>query len=99
MFPSLRNNERTIYSYVTTLIVLLNPQNMLEAGQIIPIKFRDREFRAIIIDPDGLGHNQPTIGLGYRSMSRHTDVPLTTLVKRVIELTDENEDSEAAESS
>ncbi|MGB3767642.1 MAG: hypothetical protein WA947_13895 [Phormidesmis sp.] len=96
MFPSLRNNERTIYSYVTTLIVLLNPQNMLEAGQIIPIKFRDREFRAIIIDPDGLGHNQPTIGLGYRSMSRHTDVPLTTLVKRVIELTDENEDSEGS---
>jgi len=69
---------------------------MLEAGQIIPIKFRDREFRAIIIDPDGLGHNQPTIGLGYRSMSRHTDVPLTTLVKRVIELTDENEDSEGS---
>lgn len=96
MFPSLRNNERTIHSHVITLIVLLNPQNMLEAGQIIPIKFRDREFRAIIIDPDGLGHNQPTIGLGYRSMSRHTDVPLTTLVKRVIELTDENENSESS---
>lgn len=62
---------------------------MLEVGQIIPIKFKDREFRAIIIDPDGLGHNRPTIGLGYRAMSRHTDVPLTTLVKRVIELTDE----------
>ncbi len=68
---------------------------MIEAGQIIPIKFRDREFRAIVIDPDGLGYNRPTIGLGYRSMSRHTDVPLTTLVKRVIELTDENEDSES----
>lgn len=69
---------------------------MLEAGQIIPIKFRDREFRAIIIDPDGLGYNRPTIGLGYRSMSRHTDVPLTTLVKRVIELTDEEEGSETS---
>jgi hypothetical protein len=63
---------------------------MLEAGQIIPIKFKDREFRAIIIDPDGLGHNRPTIGLGYRAMSRHTEVPLTTLVKRVVELTDDN---------
>lgn len=62
---------------------------MLQTGQIIPIKFKDREFRAVVIDPDGLGYNRPTIGLGYRAMSRHTDVPLTTLVKRVIELTGE----------
>jgi hypothetical protein len=68
---------------------------MLEAGQIIPIKFKDREFRAIIIDPDGLGHNRPTIGLGYRAMSRHTDVPLTTLVKRVVELTDDTGSADA----
>lgn len=67
---------------------------MLEVGQIIPIRFKDREFRAIIIDPDGLGYNRPTIGLGYRAMSRHTDVPLTTLVKRVIELTSESNESE-----
>jgi len=26
-------------------------QNMFEADQIIPIKFKDREFRAIIIAP------------------------------------------------
>lgn len=69
---------------------------MLEAGQIIPLKFRDREFRAIVIDPDGLGYNRPTIGLGYRSMSRHTEVPLTTLVKRVIEITDEEENVETS---
>ncbi len=69
---------------------------MLEAGQIIPIKFKDREFRAIIIDPHGLGYNRPTIGLGYRAMSRHTDVPLTTLFKRVIELEGDSEDSDAA---
>jgi hypothetical protein len=69
---------------------------MLEAGQIIPLKFKDREFRAIIIDPHGLGYNRPTIGLGYRAMSRHTDVPLTTLFKRVIELEGDSEDSDAA---
>ncbi|MEL6353269.1 MAG: hypothetical protein AAFR58_16170 [Cyanobacteria bacterium J06627_28] len=68
---------------------------MLETGQIIPIKYKDREFRAIIIDPDGLGYNKPTIGLGYRAMSRHTDVPLTTLVKRVIKLTGEEGEEEA----
>lgn len=66
---------------------------MLETGQIIPIKFKEREFRAIVIDPDGLGFNRPTIGLGYRAMSRHTDVPLTTLVKRVIDLTDDESDA------
>lgn len=69
---------------------------MLETGQIIPLKYKSREFRAIVIDPDGLGYNKPTIGLGYRAMSRHTDVPLTTLVKRVIKLSGE-EDEELAE--
>ena len=67
---------------------------MLEAGQVIPLKFRDREFRAIVIDPDGLGYNRPTIGIGYRAMSRHTDVPLTTLFKRVVEVSsDDSEDT------
>ncbi|MEO0770041.1 MAG: hypothetical protein AAFY72_11525 [Cyanobacteria bacterium J06649_4] len=89
------NEKRAIGSNVsTTFAPIFTYQNMLEAGQIIPIKFRDREFRAIVIDPDGLGYNRPTIGLGYRSMSRHTDVPLTTLVKRVVELTGEEEGSE-----
>lgn len=64
---------------------------MLESGQVIPIKFKDREFRAIVIDPDGFGYNRPTIGLGYRAMSRHTDVPVNTLVQRVIEITGDEE--------
>ena len=57
---------------------------MLESGQVVPIKFKDRDFRAVIIDPDGLGPDRPTIGVGYRTMSRHTNVPLSTFVKRVI---------------
>ncbi|MEO0520187.1 MAG: hypothetical protein AAF171_23125 [Cyanobacteria bacterium P01_A01_bin.116] len=65
---------------------------MLEAGQVIPIKFKDRTFRAIVIDPDGLGYNRPTIGVGYRSMSRHTDVPVNTIVQRVVEITPEEGD-------
>ena len=59
---------------------------MLEAGQVIPLKFKDREFRAVVIDPDGLGYNHPTIGVGYRSMSRHTDVPVNTIVQRVVDI-------------
>jgi hypothetical protein len=34
------------------------------------------------------------MGLGYRAMSRHTDVPLMTLFKRVIDLEGDSEDSD-----
>ena len=59
---------------------------MLETGQLIPINFKGRSFDAVIIDPDGLGVGKPTIGLGYRGMSRHTDVPAQTFVDRVSEI-------------
>ena len=56
---------------------------MLEAGQLVPIEFRGRQFDAIIIDPDGLGAGKPTVGIGYRGMSRHTDVPAQTFVDTI----------------
>ncbi|MEM1256030.1 MAG: hypothetical protein AAGI69_26630 [Cyanobacteria bacterium P01_H01_bin.21] len=59
---------------------------MLESGQVVPIKFKDRDFRAVIIDPDGLGPDRPTIGVGYRTMSRHTNVPAQTFADRVSEI-------------
>ena len=65
---------------------------MLEAGQVFPVKFKDREFRAVIIDPDGFGFNRPTIGVGYRSMSRHTDVPVNTIIQRVVDIEPEGGD-------
>ncbi|MEO1352327.1 MAG: hypothetical protein AAFW84_26610 [Cyanobacteria bacterium J06635_15] len=58
----------------------------LEIGQLVPIRFKDRQFNAIIIDPDGLGPGKPTIGIGYRGMSRHTNVPAQTFVDRVSEI-------------
>lgn len=54
------------------------------AGQIIPLRYKARELKAIIIDPDGLGPGKPTIGLGFRGMDRHTNVPTNTLSQRVI---------------
>ena len=57
---------------------------MLEVGQIIPIQFKGREFNAIIIDPDGLGPGKPSIGVGYRGMSRHLEMPASTLQRRVL---------------
>lgn len=69
---------------------------MLETGQLIPIKFKNREFTAVVIDPNGFGDNRPTIGVGYRTMSRYTDVPVNTLVQRVVEITPEEGDPNTA---
>ena len=55
------------------------------AGQIIPLRYRSRELRAVIIDPDGLGEGRPTIGIGFRGMDRHTNVPVNTLSQRLIQ--------------
>lgn len=54
-------------------------------GQIIPLFFKDRKLLAVVIDPNGLGENRPTIGMGFRGMDRHTNVPVATLSQRVIQ--------------
>jgi hypothetical protein len=59
---------------------------MIETGQLIPINFKGRTFDAVVIDPSGLGEGRPTIGIGYRGMSRHTEVPVQTFVDRVSEI-------------
>lgn len=56
------------------------------AGQIIPLRYKSRELRAIIIDPNGLGEGRPTIGLGFRGMDRHIGIPRQTLSDRVSEI-------------
>ena len=55
------------------------------AGQIIPLRYKSREIKAIIIDPNGLGPDKPSIGMGFRGMDRHTNVPSNTLTQRVIQ--------------
>ncbi|PZO36915.1 MAG: hypothetical protein DCF17_16620 [Shackletoniella antarctica] len=55
------------------------------AGQIIPLRYKSREIQAIIIDPNGLGPDKPSIGMGFRGMDRHTNVPSNTLTQRVIQ--------------
>ena len=57
-----------------------------KAGQIIPLRYKDRELKVIIIDPNGLGPQKPTIGLGIRGMDRLTGVPRQTLSDRVSEI-------------
>jgi hypothetical protein len=55
------------------------------AGQIIPLRYKSQEVKAIIIDPNGLGPDKPSIGMGFRGMDRHTNVPSNTLTQRVIQ--------------
>jgi len=50
----------------------------VERGQIVNVEFENREFEAIVIDPNGLGTNQPSIGFGFTMMARHGGLPQST---------------------
>ncbi|MEO0488045.1 MAG: hypothetical protein AAFZ49_00630 [Cyanobacteria bacterium J06659_2] len=62
---------------------MASPQ--FRVGQIIPLRYKSRELRAVIINPNGIGEGKPTIGLGFRGMDRHTNVPVNTISQRVIQ--------------
>jgi hypothetical protein len=51
----------------------------IEPGQIITLSFEGREFQVIVVDPNGLGEDQPSVGFGFRMMERHAGIPNTTL--------------------
>jgi hypothetical protein len=40
----------------------------LKAGQRITLSFEGREFDVIVIDPNGLGEDQPSVGFGFRML-------------------------------
>lgn len=48
-------------------------------GQLVSVQFEDREFTVIVIDPNGLGQDQPSVGFGYRMMERYAGIPNDTL--------------------
>lgn len=48
------------------------------------VTYEDREFTAIVIDPDELGEGEPSVGFGFRMAERHIGIPQPTLTKRVI---------------
>jgi hypothetical protein len=52
-------------------------------GDLINVIYEDREFEAIVIDPDGLGAGLPSVGFGFRMASRHIGIPQQTLTGRV----------------
>lgn len=51
----------------------------IKAGQLITLPYEGREFSAIVIDPNGLGFGQPSVGFWYRVMERHAGIPESTI--------------------
>jgi hypothetical protein len=51
----------------------------IKSGDIITICFEGKEFQIIVIDPNGLGEDQPSVGFGFRMMERNAGIPNTTL--------------------
>ncbi|MBP0011681.1 MAG: hypothetical protein J7525_00945 [Roseofilum sp. SID3] len=51
----------------------------IKKGSIVKVRYEERDFDVIVIDPDGLGNGQPTVGVGFRMIERYSGVPSPTL--------------------
>ena len=52
-------------------------------GQLVTLQYEQRQFEAIVIDPNGLGRSQPSIGFGFRMMAKHGGLNHDTISKWV----------------
>jgi len=57
----------------------------LKRGSLTKLIYEGREFEAIVIDPDGLGDGQPSVGFGFRMAERNVGIPASTLSTWVFE--------------
>ena len=48
-------------------------------GQLVSIEYEGREFTVIVIEPDGMGKDQPSVGFGFRLMEKYAGIPTNTL--------------------
>lgn len=62
----------------------------LKRGSLTKLTYEGREFEAIVIDPDGLGKGQPSVGFGFRMAERNVGVPESTLRSWVREINGED---------
>ena len=56
----------------------------IKKGQRITLSYESREFEVIVIDPNGLGREQPSVGFGFNMMDKYAGVPQSTLSTWVI---------------
>lgn len=57
----------------------VNLMSDIEKGLRKKIPFEGREFEVIVIDPNGLGQGQPTVGFGFNMMEKYAGIPQSTL--------------------
>lgn len=55
----------------------------IKTGDLITVVYEDREFEAVVIDPDGLGPGLPSAGFGFGQATRYIGIPQPTLTRRV----------------
>lgn len=53
--------------------------NLIKKGSLITLAYEGREFEVVVIDPDGLGKDQPSVGFGFRMGERYAGIPNNTL--------------------
>lgn len=51
----------------------------MKPGDRITVSYEGREFDVIVIDPNGLGEGQPSVGFGYRMGEKYAGLPESTL--------------------
>lgn len=51
----------------------------IKTGKRVPVPYEGREFEVIVIDPNGLGEGQPSVGFGFNMMDKNAGVPQSTL--------------------
>lgn len=57
----------------------------IKQGSLITLAYEGKEFEVIVIDPNGLGNEQPSVGFGFRMAERYAGIPQPTLSGWVIE--------------
>ena len=57
----------------------------MKSGDRVSLKYEGREFDVIIIDPHGLGEDQPSVGFGFRMAEKYAGIPNDTLSRWVLE--------------
>jgi hypothetical protein len=55
----------------------------IKTGDLIVVTYEDREFTAIVIDPNGMGEGEPSVGFGFRMAERHIGIPQPTLTRGI----------------
>jgi hypothetical protein len=51
----------------------------MKSGDRITLVYEGKEFDVIVIDPNGLGEGQPSVGFGFRMAERYMGIPQSTL--------------------